>query len=97
ADRLGGDADRLAPRPLQQKVRIRPHRVEVDEGKRRLDLGKDPLVALMRLRRRSGHPPQPIPALPVQYLQSPFAAPEPGRRVARRGGRVAEGTRLLSE
>ena len=96
ADRLGRHADRLAPGAVEQRVRVRPHRVEVDEGKRRLDRLEDPLVALVRLRGWTGHPPQPIPAIPGQYLQSGSRRPQRARAV-RRGGRVAEGTRLLSE
>ena len=41
AHRLARDPDRLPACPRQHRVRVRPHRVEVDEGERRLDLGED--------------------------------------------------------
>jgi hypothetical protein len=44
---LATRTDRLSGRPLQHRPGVRPHRVEVDEGERRLDLGEDRLVALM--------------------------------------------------
>jgi hypothetical protein len=55
AQRLRSHPDRLLPGAPQHLLRIRPHRLEVDEGKRRLDLGEDLLVELVRLRGRGGH------------------------------------------
>ena len=97
AQALGRDPDRLAPGPSQHRVRVRPHRVEVDEGERRLDLGEDRLVALMGLTGWDRHPDETNRAIPGQYLQSDGACPGNRPRSSRRGGRVAEGTRLLSE
>ena len=79
----------LSPARPSIVVRVGPHRVEVDEGERRLDLGEDPLVALVRLIGWDRHPRR---AYPRRARLLPTIDPD-----ARRGGRVAEGTRLLSE
>ena len=152
AHRLAGQADRLAAGPAGHVGGVRPHRVEIDEGERSLDLGEGPLVAavgLLRGRhggeptsrprrfRRAGavlapaqacqaaKPPQVFQcrrgvsaaqacqaAKPPQMVSNAGAvlapaqacqAAKPPQEVpllqsgARRGGRVAEGTRLLSE
>ena len=44
AHRLARDPDRLRPCPPQHLLRVRPHRIEVDERERRLHLGENLLV-----------------------------------------------------
>src|SRR5262249_30053004 len=55
------DPDRLAPGPPEHLLRVRPHRVEVDERERRLHLLENLLVSRVRLV-WVGHRIEPSPA-----------------------------------
>ena len=55
---LAGDPDRLARRSRQHRVRVAPHRVEVDEGERRLDRLEYLLV--LGVGGHRGHEPIPV-------------------------------------
>ena len=61
AHALARDPDRLAPGPGQHLLRVGPHRVEVDEGERRLDLLEDRFVAPVGLVRHGPSLSAPLP------------------------------------
>ena len=93
AQALGRDPDRLAARPGQHRVRVRPHRVEVDEGERSLDLGEELLVSLVGLVGRRHHPRQTSRAVPGQVPTIGRRARETGRDLP---GEVAEWLKALA-